>query len=122
MRAALTKVAFSIEDLVMLRKTMIGLAAATSLSIVLSIVEPHAASAQSQYCYGGPGIARCAGVGLGLQSPRWYFSDNYPYWIYDYPTAPYPAVTIVVGRCRLARRPVWDPRRGWRTGTVQLCD
>jgi hypothetical protein len=116
MRAAVTKLAFGIEDLVMLRKTTIGLAAVT----LLSIVEPHAAAAQ--YCYGAPGIARCAGVGLGLQSPRWYFSDNYPYWIYDYPVAPYPAFRNVVGGCHLVRRPVLDPTRGWRIGAVQVCD
>jgi hypothetical protein len=82
---------------------------------------PHAASAQ-QYCYGTPGIARCAGVGLGLQSPRWYFSDNYPYWIYfDYPGHPYPGFRTVVGY-HLVRQPVLDPRWGWRTGIVQICD
>jgi hypothetical protein len=58
--------AFSMEDLVMLRKAMVGLAAATLWSVVV----PHVASAQ-QHCYGTPGIARCAGVGLGLHSPRW---------------------------------------------------
>jgi len=35
-----------------------------------------------------------------LQSPRWYFSDNYPYWIYyDYPGGPYPTFgRVVCGR------------------------
>lgn len=94
----------------MLRKAMVGLAAATLWSVVV----PHTASAQ--YCYGTPGLARCAGVGLGLQSPRWYFSDNYPYWIYGYPGYP------VIGGCHLVRRPVLDPRLGWRKGIVQVCD
>ena len=102
---------------VMVRKTMIVLAVTFS-----SIVVPHTASALL-YCYGAPGLARCAGVGLGLQSPRWYFSDNYPYWIYyDYPGGPYPTFARVVGGCHLIRRPVLDPRFGWRTGTVQVCD
>src|ERR1700739_5048736 len=70
----------------MRRKTTIALVA----TALWSTVAPHAASAQ--YCYGTPGVARCAGVGLGLQSPRWYFSDNYPYWIYYYPSRPYPAL------------------------------
>jgi hypothetical protein len=100
----------------MLRKAMVGLAAATFWSVVV----PHAASAQ--YCYGTPGLARCAGVGLGLQSPRWYFSDNYPYWIYDYPGSLYPAFRSVIGGCHLVRRPVLDPRLGWHMGIVHICD
>jgi hypothetical protein len=100
----------------MVRKTMIALAVA-----LLGIVVPNAASAQ-QYCYGGPGIARCAGVGLGLYSPRWYFSDTYPYWIYDYPAVPYPAFRNVAGGCHLIRRRVLDPKSGWHTGVVRVCD
>jgi hypothetical protein len=96
------------------RKTTIALAVALS-----GIVVPHTASAQ-QYCYGGPGIARCAGVGLGLYSPRWYFSDTiYPYWIYDYPV--YPTFRNVVGRCHLIRQRVLD-QKSWHTGVVRVCD
>jgi hypothetical protein len=99
----------------MQRKTTIALVAAA----LWSTVAPHAASAQ--YCYGTPGVARCAGVGLGLQSSRWYFSDNYPYWIYYYPSRPYPALGSGVGGggCRLIQRPVLGAH-GWRTRTV--CD
>ena len=101
----------------MLRKAMVGLAAATLWSVVV----PHVASAQP-YCYGTPGIARCAGVGLGLHSPRWYFSDNYPYWIYyDYPGHPYSGFRDAVD-CQLVRRPVLDARWGWRTRIVQFCN
>jgi hypothetical protein len=87
---------------------------------------PQAASAQ--YCYrlldgGGisfaPGDQRCAGVGLGLQSPRWYYSDNYPYYIY--PENLYPASNDFARGCHLVRRPVLTPS-GWRKRTVQLCD
>jgi hypothetical protein len=65
-------------------------------------------------------FARCAGVGLGLQSPRWYFSDSHPYWIYDYPSRPYPALGSGVGGCRLIQRPVLGAH-GWRTRTVCDC-
>jgi hypothetical protein len=101
----------------MLQKAMIALAAAT-----LSSVVPQAASAE-YYCYGdgAPGSARCAGIGLGLYSPRWYYSDNYPYYIYFYSGNPYSAPGEYVGSCYPIRRPVLTPA-GWRTRTVQLCD
>jgi hypothetical protein len=101
----------------MLQKAMIALAAAT-----LWNVTPQAASA-GYHCYGdGPvGSARCAGVGLGLHSPRWYCSDYYPYYIYFYSGHPYYAFRDVVGGCYLIRRPVLTAG-GWRTDTVQLCD
>ena len=103
----------------MLQKAMIVLAAATLWSIV-----PQAASA-GYYCYGYgavPGSARCAGIGLGLQSPRWYYSDNYPYYIYFYsgPYYPYP-YRDSVGGCYPIKRPVLTPD-GWRARTVELCD
>jgi hypothetical protein len=116
----LTLVAVSIGNLVMLRKQMIALAAATLWSLAV----PQAASA-GYYCYGdgaAPGSARCAGVGLGLRSPRWYYSDNYPYYIYFYSGHPYYAFRDVVGGCYLIRRPVLTPQVGWRTGTVEVCD
>jgi hypothetical protein len=99
------------------RSSMIVLAAATLWSIV-----PQAASA-GYYCYGYgavPGSARCAGIGLGLQSPRLYYSDNYPYYIYFYSQNPYYPFRNFVG-CYSIRRPVLTPD-GWRTHTVQLCD
>ena len=100
----------------MLRKEMIALAAATLCTIV-----PQTASA-GYHCYGEGavvGSARCAGVGLGLHSPRWYYSDNYPYYVYFYTEHPYN--TDVVGGCYLVKRPVLTPA-GWRTRAVQLCD
>ena len=102
----------------MLQKAMIALAAATLWSVV-----PQVASA-GYYCYGdgaAVGSARCAGIGLGLHSPRWYYSDNYPYYIYFYSGNPYYAFRDVVGGCYLIRRPVLTPG-GWRPRTVQLCD
>jgi hypothetical protein len=102
----------------MVRNAMIVLA-----STVWSAFVPQAASA-GYYCYGDGAVVgspRCAGVGLGVQSPRWYYSDQYPYWIY-YPAPPYIAFREVVGGCYLIRRPVLDPRWGWRAGTVQACD
>jgi len=102
----------------MLGKALIALAAATSWVLV-----PQAASA-GYHCYGNStviGSPRCAGVGLGLQSPRWYYSNNYPYWIY-YSERPYIAFRDVVGGCYLIRRPALDPRSGWVTRTVQVCD
>ena len=100
----------------MLRKAMIALAATLG-----SVVVPQVASAG---CYGGwyAGGARCAGVGLGLQSPRWYYSDNYPYYIYFYsgPYYPYP-YRDSVGGCYPIKRPVLTPD-GWRARTVELCD
>jgi hypothetical protein len=101
----------------MLQKAMIFLAAAILWSIV-----PQAASA-GYYCYGYgavPGSARCAGIGLGLQSPRWYYSNNYPYYIYFYSQNPYYPFRNFVG-CYSIRRPMLTPD-GWRTHTVQLCD
>ena len=106
----------SAENSVMLQKAMIVLAAATLWSIV-----PQAASA-GYYCYGEgsiPGSARCAGIGLGLQFPRWYYSDNYPYYIYFFSGNPY--LRESVGGCYSIRRPVLTAD-GWRTRTVQLCD
>ena len=102
----------------MLQKAMIALAAATLWSVV-----PQAASA-GYYCYGygaAVGSPGCAGVGLGLRSPRWYYSDNYPYYIYFYSGKPYAAFRDVVGGCYLIRRPVLTPG-GWRMRSVQLCD
>ena len=102
----------------MLRKILIGLAAATAWVLV-----PQTASA-GDYCYGVgsvPGSARCAGVGLGLQAPRWYFSDFYPYYIY-FTQSPYLEPPGGVVGCHLIRRPVLDPRLGWVTRTVQVCD
>src|SRR5215471_6721790 len=109
----------STGKLAMFRKVMIGLTVATLWSMAV----PQAASA-GYYCYGdGPvGSPRCAGVGLGLHSPRWYYSDQYPYWIYyDYPGHPYSGFRDAVG-CQLVCRPVLDPRWGWRTGIVQFCN
>ena len=106
----------------MLQKAMIALAAATLWCLIV----PQPASAQ--YCYrlgdaGGisfaPGYERCAGVGLGLQSPRWYYSDNYPYYIY--PENRYAASGHFVGGCYFVMRPVLTPS-GWRQRAVQLCD
>jgi hypothetical protein len=97
---------------------MIVVAAATLWSLV-----PQAASA-GYYCYGYgavPGSARCAGIGLGLQSPRWYYSNNYPYYIYFHSLDPYYIVSNFVGGCYLIRRQVLTSG-GWRTRTVQLCD
>jgi hypothetical protein len=102
----------------MLQKAMIVLAAAISWSIV-----PQAASA-GYCCYGEgavPGSARCAGIGLGLQSPRLYYSDNYPYYIYLYSQYPYSYFFRNFVDCYSIRRPVLTPD-GWRTHTVQLCD
>ena len=101
----------------MLRKEMIALAAALG-----SMAVPQAASA-GFHCYGEGAVVgspRCAGVGLGLHSPRWYYSDNYPYYIYFYPQNPYYPFRNFVG-CYSIRRPVLTPD-GWRTHTVQLCD
>jgi hypothetical protein len=86
---------------VMLRKEMIALAAALG-----SMAVPQAASA-GFHCYGEGavvGSARCAGVGLGLQSPRWYYRDSYPYYIY--PETPHAASADFVGGCHLVKRPV----------------
>ena len=119
-RIKVTLIAVSIGNLVMLRKGMLALAAA----ILWSTVVPQAASA-GYYCYGEGaafGSARCAGIGLGLQSPRWYYSDNYPYYIYFYSGHPYFAFRDVVGGCYPIRRPVLTPQAGWRTQTVQVCD
>ena len=102
----------------MLRKVMMALAAAA-----WGVVVPQAASA-GFHCYGEGAIvgsARCAGVGLGLHSPRWYYSDNYPYYIYFYPENSYHANAGSVGGCTLVRRPVLTPG-GWLARTVQLCD
>jgi hypothetical protein len=102
----------------MLQKAMIALAAVALWSAV-----PQAASA-GYHCYGNgavPGSARCAGVGLGLHSPRWYYSDHYPYYIYFNSGHPYFAFRDVVGGCYPIRRPVLTPD-GWRTRDVQLCD
>jgi hypothetical protein len=99
-------------------KVMIALAAAASWVLV-----PQTASA-GYNCYGVgslPGSARCAGVGLGLQAPRWYYSDFYPYWIY-FTQSPYLEPLGGVGGCHLIRRPVLDPRSGWVNRTVQVCD
>jgi len=99
----------------MLQKAMIALAATTLWSVV-----PQGASAE-YYCYGdgAPGSARCAGIGLGLHSPRWYYSNNYPYYIYF--GNPYYTSRDFVGSCYPIRRPVLTTA-GWRTRTVQLCD
>ena len=100
----------------MLRKEMIALAAA-----LWGMAVPQAASA-GFHCYGEGavvGSARCAGVGLGLHSPRWYYSDNYPYYIYFFSGNPY--LRDSVGGCYSIRRPVLTAD-GWRTRTVQLCD
>jgi hypothetical protein len=102
----------------MLHKTMIVLAAAILWSVV-----PQAASA-GYHCYGYgsvPGSARCAGIGLGLQSPRWYYSTNYPYYIYFHSRNPNYTVGDFVGGCYSIKRPILTPS-GWRTGTVELCD
>jgi hypothetical protein len=101
----------------MLQKAMIALAAATLWNVV-----PQPASA-GYHCYGEgsvPGSARCAGIGLGLQSPRWYYSDNYPYYIYFRPGNPY-AFGGVVSNCYLIRRPMLTPD-GWRMGAAQICE
>ena len=103
----------------MLRKAMIALAATLG-----SVVGPQVASAGG--CYGGwdagvNGAARCAGVVLGLQSPRFYYSDNYPYYIYFYSGNPYYAYRDSVGGCYPIKRPVLTPN-GWRPRTVELCD
>jgi hypothetical protein len=101
----------------MLRKEMIATAAA-----LWSIVVPQAALA-GYHCYGEGAVVgspRCAGVGLGLHSPRWYYSDSYPYYIYFYPEHPYPASGDFVV-CHPVERPVLTPL-GWRTRAVQLCD
>ena len=102
----------------MVQKTVIALLAATLWSLI-----PQAALA-GYYCYGDgavPGSPRCAGVGLGLHSPRWYYSDHYPYYIYFQSGHPYQPFREVVGGCYLVRRPVLT-RDGWRMGTAQLCD
>jgi hypothetical protein len=52
-----------------------------------------------------------------LQSPRWYFSDNYPYWIYYYPSRPYPALGSGIGGCRLIQPPVL---RTWLAYALRL--
>lgn len=112
------RVAFFGEVVLMLGKALIALAAAASWALV-----PQAASAGYR-CYGNStvvGSPRCAGVGLGLQSPRWYYSNNYPYWIY-YSERPYIAFRDVVGGCYLIRRPVMDARSGWVTRTVEVCE
>ena len=101
---------------------MIALAAAT----LWSMVAPQAALA-GPYCYGyAEGAAlrspQCAGVGLGLRSPRWYYSDYYPYYIYFYSGNPYFAFREVVGGCYLIKRPVLTPEGGWRNAMVQVCD
>ena len=99
-------------------KALIALVAATLWMFV-----PQAASA-GYHCYGYGAVVgspRCAGVGLGLHSPRWYYSDNYPYWIY-YSERPYIAFRDVVGGCYAVRRPVLNPTSGWRTETVQVCE
>jgi hypothetical protein len=100
----------------MLGKALIALAAALWLCV------PQAASA-GYHCYGDGavvGSSRCAGVGLGVHSPRWYYSDHYPYWMYFHPE-PYVAFRDVVGGCYLIRRPVLTAD-GWRPRTVQVCD
>jgi len=100
----------------MFRKALAALAAAFWVFV------PQAAAA-GYHCYGkgsAPGSARCAGIGLGLHSPRWYYSDHYPYWIY-FTDSPYVA-SGDVGGCHLIRRPVYDPRSGWVTRTVEVCD
>jgi len=102
----------------MLRKEMIALAAA-----LWGVAVPQAALA-GFHCYGEGAVVgspRCAGVGLGLHSPRWYYSDNYPYYIYFYPEHPYSAHGDFVGGCYLVKRPVLTSL-GWRTRDVQLCD
>jgi len=102
----------------MLRKEMIALAA-----VLGSMAVPQAASA-GFHCYGEGAIVgspRCAGVGLGLHSPRWYYSDNYPYYIYFYPEHPYSPHGDVVGGCYQVERPVLTPG-GWHTSAVRLCD
>ena len=102
----------------MVGKALVALAAAT-----LWVFVPQAASA-GYHCYGYGtvvGSPRCAGVGLGLHSPRWYYSDNYPYYIYFYPEHPYSAFGDVVTGCYLVKRPVLTPG-GWRARAVQLCD
>ena len=101
----------------MLRKEVMAVAALTLWSMAV----PQAASA-GYYCYldGPPGSARCAGVGLGLRSPRWYYSDNYPYYVYFYSGHPYFAFREV--GCFLIRRPVLTSQAGWRTGVVEVCD
>ena len=102
----------------MLRKEMIALAAA-----LWSMAMPQTASA-GFHCYGEGAVVgspRCAGVGLGLHSPRWYYSDNYPYYIYFYPEHPYSPHGDVVGGCYQVERPVLTPG-GWHTSAVRLCD
>jgi hypothetical protein len=93
------------RKLAVLPKVMIGLAAGALWSMVV----PQAASA-GYHCDGDGavvGSARCAGVGLGLHSPRWYYSDQYPYWIYYYSGSPYIAFRDVVGG--------WLPDQATRT-------
>jgi hypothetical protein len=101
----------------MLKKAVMALAAAT-----LSSVVPQAASA-GYYCYGYDAAGeRCAVIDLGsLRSPRWDYSDNYPYYVSFYSGTPHLVFGDFVGGCYLIRRPVLTPS-GWRTRTVQLCD
>ena len=102
----------------MLKKVVIALVAAT-----LSSVVPQAASA-GYYCYGYDAAAgeRCAVIDLSsLHSPRWDYSDNYPYYVSFYSGTPHLVFGDVVGGCYLIRRPVLTPS-GWRTRAVQLCD
>jgi uncharacterized membrane protein len=101
----------------MLKKAVIALVAATLVSVV-----PQAASA-GYYCYGYDAFGeRCAVIDFGsLRSPRWDYSDNYPYFVTFYSGTPYLTFGNAPGGCYLIRRPVLTPS-GWRTRTVQLCD
>jgi hypothetical protein len=103
---------------------MLGKAAVASVAAILWALTPLSASA-GYYCYDHGavvGSARCAGIGLGLHSPRWYYSDDYPYWIYFRTEGPYvPSGNLGTG-CYLIERPVLDPRWGWVKRTQQVCD
>jgi hypothetical protein len=93
------------------------------VAVTLWMFVPQAASA-GYHCYvdgAVPGSANCAGIGLGLHSPRWYYSNNYPYWMYFYSKDPYIAFRDNVDGCYPVRRQVLGAT-GWRTRTVQVCD
>ena len=108
----------------MLQKTMVALVAATACGLLPQVVQAGDPQLPAGI-YGGPaqpaigaipGFARGMGLGLGLQSNRFYYSDEYPYYIY-FRSGPN---TFAPG-CYLIRRPVLTPD-GWRPRVVEVCD